>query len=69
MSGEPFEPVRIGVVGMGSFGTLHALTVAGLAESELVAVVARRQASRDAFNAQRGGGPGLDCLDRMRVRS
>lgn len=64
MSGEPFEPVRIGVVGMGSFGTLHALTVAGLAESELVAVVARRQASLDAFNAQHGGVPGWLDLDR-----
>lgn len=38
-------PVRVGVVGLGRFGRLHALTAAGLAEAELVAVVARREAS------------------------
>ena len=48
MSPMRFEPVRVGVVGMGSFGRLHALTAAGLAETELVAMVARRQASLDA---------------------
>ena len=48
MSPMRFEPVRLGVVGMGSFGRLHALTAAGLAEAELVALVARRQASLDA---------------------
>lgn len=31
--------IRIGVVGLGSFGRLHALTLAGLAEAELVALV------------------------------
>ena len=56
MNSQAFDPVRIGVVGMGSFGTLHALTVAGLAESRLVAVVARRQASLDTFDAQYAGG-------------
>lgn len=40
-------PVRIGVVGLGRFGRLHSLTLAGLAEAELVGVVARRQASLD----------------------
>ena len=49
MSAKRIEPVKIGVVGMGSFGTLHARTVLGLGESELAAVVARRQQSLDAF--------------------
>ena len=36
-----FAPVRVGVVGLGRFGQLHAMTLAGLAEAELVGVVAR----------------------------
>ena len=63
MSSNRFEPVKIGVVGMGGFGTLHALTLAGLAESELVAVVARRQASLDAFDEKLPGVPGWLDLD------
>ncbi|MEP7189123.1 MAG: Gfo/Idh/MocA family oxidoreductase, partial [Roseiflexaceae bacterium] len=35
------QPVRIGVVGIGNFGRLHARTLAGLAEAELVALVDR----------------------------
>jgi predicted dehydrogenase len=35
--------IRIGVVGLGSFGRLHALTLAGLAEAELVALVDSRE--------------------------
>ena len=34
-----FDPVRIGVIGTGHFGILHAKTLLGLAESELVALV------------------------------
>jgi UDP-N-acetylglucosamine 3-dehydrogenase len=45
MATNRFEPVRLGVVGLGSFGTLHAQTAAGIAEAELTAVVARREAS------------------------
>jgi predicted dehydrogenase len=33
------DPVKIGVVGVGRFGRLHALTLAGLAEARLVALV------------------------------
>jgi predicted dehydrogenase len=44
-----FEPVRIGVVGLGGFGRQHALTLAGISEANLVALVARRQASLDAL--------------------
>lgn len=51
-------PVKLGVVGLGAFGTLHALTSLGLAEAELVAVVARRQASLDAFASQAPEVPG-----------
>ena len=34
-----FDPVHIGVIGTGRFGILHAKTLLGLAESELVALV------------------------------
>lgn len=37
----PFQPVRIGVAGAGNFGSLHAVTMAGLGEAELVALVDR----------------------------
>ena len=48
----PFEPVKIGVIGLGRFGRLHALTLSSLAEAELVAVVARRKESLDKFRAE-----------------
>ncbi len=57
------QPVKIGVVGLGRFGRLHSLTVAGLAEAELVAVVARRQASLDALAKELPGVPGWTNLD------
>ena len=56
-------PVKVGVVGMGSFGRLHALTLVGLAEAELVAVVARRQASLDDFAQEQPDVPGYLDLD------
>jgi len=37
--------IRVGVIGLGSFGRLHALTLAGLAEAELVALVDQQKAS------------------------
>lgn len=55
MSNHPQHPVRIGVVGLGRFGRLHALTLARLAEAELVALVARRQESIDQLNAELPG--------------
>ena len=58
MSEKRFEPVKIGVVGLGHFGRQHALTLAGLAEANLVALVARRQASLDALAGQLPGVPG-----------
>ncbi len=53
-----FQPVKVGVVGFGRFGRLHSLTLAKLAEAELVGVVARRQSSLD--NLQREL-PALPC--------
>ena len=43
------QPVRIGVVGWGRFGRLHALSLAGLADAELAGVVARREESLSAL--------------------
>ena len=47
-----FSPVRIGVVGVGRFGALHALTSNGLAESELVALVDSVPASLDRLPSE-----------------
>jgi predicted dehydrogenase len=58
MGADRRGPVRLGVVGLGSFGTLHALTAIGLTEAELVAVVARRQTSLEAFAREVPGIPG-----------
>lgn len=40
-----FQSVKVGVIGLGRFGRLHALTLARLAEAELVALVGRRAES------------------------
>lgn len=57
------KPVRIGVVGLGRFGRLHALTLAGLAEAELVGLVARRPDSLARLTAEIPGVPGWTSLD------
>jgi predicted dehydrogenase len=62
--GSSTAPVKIGVIGLGRFGRLHALTLAALAEAELVALVARRQASLDALRTELPGIPGWTDLDR-----
>lgn len=64
MGNQHAEPVRVGVVGLGRFGKLHALTLAGLAEAELAGVVARREESLREFDALRPGVPGWTDLDR-----
>jgi hypothetical protein len=46
---KSFAPVKVGVIRLGRFGRLHALTLARLAEANLVALVARRQASPDPW--------------------
>lgn len=50
-------PVRVGVVGLGFFGRLHAATVAGLPEFDLVAVCARSGASIERLRASGYSGP------------
>ncbi len=64
MPGSPpfIKPVRIGVIGLGRFGRLHALTVAGLAEAQLAGLVARRQSSLDSFMQELPGVPGWTSL-------
>jgi predicted dehydrogenase len=56
-------PVKIGVVGLGRFGRLHALTLAGLAEADLVGLVARRPESLAALAAELPGVRGWTNLD------
>lgn len=63
MNRQSFEPVRIGVVGLGRFGRLHSLTLAGLAEAHLVGLVAQRQASLDAMSNEVPEIPGWTNLD------
>jgi predicted dehydrogenase len=63
MSGGNFEPVKVGVIGLGRFGRLHSLTANGLAEAELVALVARRQERLDALTAELPGVPSWTDLD------
>ncbi len=62
MSTTP-APVKVGVVGLGRFGRLHSLTAAGLAETDLVAVVARRQASLDKLQQELPDVPGWTDLE------
>jgi len=64
MTGMNFAPVRVGVIGLGRFGKLHSLTLAGLAEAELAGVVARREESLREFDALRPGVRGWTDLDR-----
>ncbi|MBC8160831.1 MAG: Gfo/Idh/MocA family oxidoreductase [Roseiflexaceae bacterium] len=51
------RPVRIGVVGVGRFGRLHARTLAGIAEAELVALVVRDPSQRAAIGHELPGVP------------
>ncbi len=62
MSHNRFAPVKVGVIGLGRFGRLHALTLAGLAEAELTGLVARRQESLDALGGELPGVPGWTSL-------
>ncbi len=61
---DNFEPVRAAVVGLGRFGRLHALTLAGLSEASLVGLVARREASLQALAPELPDTPGWTDLDR-----
>lgn len=69
MNEKSLAPVKVGVVGLGRFGRLHALTLARLAEAELVALVARRQASLDALGRELPGVPGWTSLPQALAES
>ena len=56
------RPVRVGVVGWGRFGRLHALTLNRLAEAALVAIVARREESLAAAREELPDVPGWTDL-------
>ncbi len=58
------DPVRIGVVGLGNFGRLHALTLTGLAEAQLVALVDQRPEALAAAQAQFANVPAWNNLER-----
>ncbi|MBM82429.1 MAG: oxidoreductase [Planctomycetaceae bacterium] len=58
-----FDPVKVGVIGLGRFGRLHSLTLTGLAEAELVGVVARRQESLDSIATELPEVPGWTNLE------
>jgi predicted dehydrogenase len=49
------KPVRVGVVGVGRFGRLHARTLYGLAEADLAALVIRDPAAQAALRAELPG--------------
>jgi predicted dehydrogenase len=63
MSSKPFHPVKIGVVGVGNFGRLHALTLAGLAEAELIALVDRDTAKLQSLQNECPGAKAWTDLD------
>ena len=66
---QVFAPVKIGVVGLGRFGRLHALTLAGLAEAKLAGVVARRRATLDNIHLELPDVPGWLDLNRAIAES
>lgn len=59
----PQAPVKTAVVGLGRFGRLHSLTLNGLAEAELVGVVARREESVTALASELPGVPAWTNLE------
>jgi len=63
MAQETYSPVKVGVIGLGRFGRLHALTLAQLAEAEIVALVARRQESLDTMAQELPGVRGWTNLE------
>jgi predicted dehydrogenase len=69
MTQKSFAPVKIGVLGLGRFGRLHALTLNRLAEADLVALVARRQASLDSLAWELPGVPGWTNLEQALAES
>ncbi|MEX0727513.1 MAG: Gfo/Idh/MocA family oxidoreductase [Planctomycetaceae bacterium] len=66
---KSFEPVKVGVIGLGRFGRLHSLSLAALAEAELVGVVARRQESIDKLRLELPDVLGWTDLDEAIAKS
>jgi predicted dehydrogenase len=69
MSWAGHRPVRIGVAGVGAFGQLHARTLAGLAEAELVGVVDARADRLAALSRALPDVRQYDALDRALAES
>jgi predicted dehydrogenase len=69
MTQKGFAPVKVGVIGLGRFGRLHALTLARLVEADLVALVAQRQASLDSLAPELPGVPGWTSLEQALAES
>ena len=69
MTRVKMSPVRIGVAGVGDFGLLHALTLQGLGEAELVAVLHRRQTRLDEVAPQLPGVHGYTDLNQAVAES
>lgn len=69
MTQNNLAPVKIGVIGLGRFRRLHAMTLARLAEADLVALVARRQASLDALSTELPGVQGWTSLQQAIAES
>jgi UDP-N-acetylglucosamine 3-dehydrogenase len=63
MPHKQLSAVKLGVIGLGRFGRLHALTAASLAEADLVALVARRQESLDSLAHELPGVKGWTNLE------
>lgn len=63
------EPVRIGVVGLGNFGRLHAQTLHGLAEADLVGLVDSKPTALDAARAEFVGVPAWSTLEEALAQS
>jgi predicted dehydrogenase len=58
-----FEPVRTVVVGVGEFGRLHARTLSGLTEAQLVGVVDTRSEAVDKLRSEIGQISAWSALD------
>jgi predicted dehydrogenase len=63
MTSGGMKPVRIGVAGMGGFGLLHAMTLQGIGEAELVAVMHRRRDRLDEIADRLPGVHGYTNLE------
>src|SRR3977135_4361726 len=69
MTQKSLVPVKIGVLGLGRFGRLHALTLARLAEAQLVGLGARAQATLDALPPELPEVPGWTNLQQALAES